>query len=529
MRINLTGVKWLMSPNQQEKETIVILDYGSQFSMLIARRVREAGVYSELVPWDTSPAALSNLNIKGFILSGGPASVYGSDAPTLPSFVIDSGLPILGICYGMQLLAKHYGAEVASASAREYGPALIQQTGKTHPLFFNLPTAMEVWASHGDNVQQLPDGFTLLAESENAPIVAIANAHNHVGIQFHPEVVHTPAGTQLIENFLFRIAQCDGNWDSSSFINETVTAIRAQVGQGLVICGLSGGVDSAVAAGLVHEAVGEQLTCIFVDNGLLRHAEAQQVVDTFREHMGMKLIHVNARSEFLADLEGITDPETKRIRIGEKFIRIFEKETENLGKVDFLVQGTLYPDVIESAASGNSAAAKIKTHHNVGGLPKDMTLTLIEPLRNLFKDEARNVGRTLGISSEIIDRQPFPGPGLAIRIIGEVNESRLDILRRADWILQEELLRTGEINNLWQAFAVLTNTKTVGVQGDYRTYGEVVAIRCITAEDAMTADWAKLPYEVLATVSSRITNEVQEVNRVVYDITSKPPGTIEWE
>ncbi len=518
-----------MSSNQSKKDTIVILDYGSQFSMLIARRVREAGVYSELVPWDVAPDTLSNLNIKGFILSGGPASVYGSDAPTLPSFVIDSELPILGICYGMQLIAQHYGAEVASASAREYGPAVIQQTNNSHAIFSNLPTVMEVWASHGDNVLELPDGFTLLAESENAPIVAIADSNNHIGIQFHPEVVHTPAGTQLIENFLFRVADCDGKWDSSSFINETVAAIRTQVGQGLVICGLSGGVDSAVAAGLVHRAIGDQLTCIFVDNGLLRHTEAEQVVETFREHMGMKLIHVDARSDFLTDLKGVSDPETKRIRIGEKFIRIFEKETENLGDVDFLVQGTLYPDVIESAASGNSAAVKIKTHHNVGGLPEDMTLTLIEPLRNLFKDEARNVGRTLGISSEIIDRQPFPGPGLAIRIIGEVSESRLDILRRADWILQEELLRTGEINNLWQAFAVLTNTKTVGVQGDYRTYGEVVAIRCITAEDAMTADWAKLPYEVLATVSTRITNEVEEVNRVVYDITSKPPGTIEWE
>ena len=518
-----------MANTSEKKESIVVLDYGSQYSMLIVRRIREAGVYSELIAWDASPETFAHLDVKGFVLSGGPASVYDSDAPSLPSYLIDSDLPVLGICYGMQLLANQFGGEVSSADEREYGSAIISQSGPQHPLFDGLPSSFEVWASHGDNVLKLPDGFRILAESENAPIVAFTDETNRFGIQFHPEVVHTTGGTQLLHNFLFEIVKCRGTWDPESFIDETIQQVRQLVGNAEVICGLSGGVDSAVAAALVHEAIGDQLTCIFVDNGLLRQNEAEQVVQTFREHMGIKLRHVDAREQFLAKLKDITDPETKRIVIGETFIRVFERETSQSEGAEFLVQGTLYPDVIESAGTGNDATVKIKSHHNVGGLPDDMQLRLIEPLRNLFKDEVRNVGRAMGISPEIIDRQPFPGPGLAIRVIGDITEEKLDILRRADSILQDELIRSGSASELWQSFAVLTNTRSVGVQGDFRTYGNVIALRCITAEDAMTADWAKLPYELLTAISNRITNEVPEVNRVVYDITSKPPGTIEWE
>ena len=518
-----------MANTSENKESIVVLDYGSQYSMLIVRRIREAGVYSELIAWDASPETFAHLDVKGFVLSGGPASVYDSDAPSLPSYLIDSDLPVLGICYGMQLLANQFGGEVSSADEREYGSAIISQSGPQHPLFDGLPSSFEVWASHGDNVLKLPDGFRVLAESENAPIVAFTDDTNRFGIQFHPEVVHTTGGTQLLHNFLFEIVKCRGTWDPESFIDETIQQVRELVGNAEVICGLSGGVDSAVAAALVHEAIGDQLTCIFVDNGLLRQNEAEQVVQTFREHMGIKLRHVDAREQFLEKLKDIDDPETKRIVIGETFIRVFERETSQSEGAEFLVQGTLYPDVIESAGTGNDAAVKIKSHHNVGGLPDDMQLRLIEPLRNLFKDEVRNVGRAMGISPEIIDRQPFPGPGLAIRVIGDITEEKLDILRRADSILQDELIRSGSASELWQSFAVLTNTRSVGVQGDFRTYGNVIALRCITAEDAMTADWAKLPYELLTAISNRITNEVPEVNRVVYDITSKPPGTIEWE
>ena len=518
-----------MANTSEKKESIVVLDYGSQYSMLIVRRIREAGVYSELIAWDASPETFAHLDVKGFVLSGGPASVYDSAAPSLPSYLIDSDLPVLGICYGMQLLANQFGGEVSSADEREYGSAIISQSGSRHPLFEGLPSSFEVWASHGDNVLKLPDGFRVLAESENAPIVAFTDDTNRFGIQFHPEVVHTTGGTQLLHNFLFEILECSGTWDPESFIDETIQQVRELVGNAEVICGLSGGVDSAVAAALVHEAIGDQLTCIFVDNGLLRQNEAEQVVQTFREHMGIKLRHVEAREQFLEKLKDINDPETKRIVIGETFIRVFERETSQSEGAEFLVQGTLYPDVIESAGTGNDAAVKIKSHHNVGGLPDDMQLRLIEPLRNLFKDEVRNVGRAMGISPEIIDRQPFPGPGLAIRVIGDITEEKLDILRRAESILQDELIRSGSASELWQSFAVLTNTRSVGVQGDFRTYGNVIALRCITAEDAMTADWAKLPYELLTAISNRITNEVPEVNRVVYDITSKPPGTIEWE
>ncbi|MDA0700653.1 MAG: glutamine-hydrolyzing GMP synthase, partial [bacterium] len=386
--------------------------------------------------------------------------------------------------------------------------------------------SLTVWASHGDKVTQLPPGFRGIAQSDNSPVAIMTDGAKYYGIQFHPEVVHTPQGDALIRNFLFEVAGCAGDWTAGNFVEESVKAIRDAVGGGQVICALSGGVDSAVAASLVHAAIGDQLTCIFVDNGLLRLGEAERVVT---RHMQIKLKHVNATDRFLAELAGVTDPETKRKRIGETFIHLFEDETKSLGRVDFLVQGTTYPDVIESASTGNSAAAKIKTHHNVGGLPKDMRLTLIEPMRNLFKDEVRRVGKELGLPDEMVYRQPFPGPGLAIRIIGEVTETKLDILRRADWILMDEIKKADVYYDMWQSFAVLTDTKSVGVQGDFRTYGHTIALRCVAAEDAMTADWARLPYDLLAGISTRITNEVREVNRVVYDITSKPPGTIEWE
>jgi GMP synthase (glutamine-hydrolysing) len=519
----------ILTPAPNAPEAVVVLDYGSQFSMLIARRIREASVYSELVPWNTPPEDLSHLTVKGFILSGGPASVYDEGAPYLPDWVIDTGLPVLGICYGMQLLAHKLGGRVEPATSREYGHAILEVGEAASDLFRSLPGSLPVWMSHGDRIEQLPPGFRSIAQSRNAPIAAMADAAGHYGIQFHPEVVHTPQGDQVIRNFLFAVAGCAGDWTASSFVEESVASIRQSVGDGKVICALSGGVDSAVAAALVHRAVGDQLTCIFVDNALLRMGEPERVVATFREHMKINLLHVDARDRFMKELAEVTAPETKRIRIGETFIRVFEAEAQKLGEVDFIAQGTTYPDVIESASTGSDAAVKIKTHHNVGGLPKDMKFTLIEPLRNLFKDEVRRVGKELGLPDEMVYRQPFPGPGLAIRVIGEVTADRLDVLRRADWIVMDEIKKADVYYDLWQAFAVLTDTRTVGVQGDFRTYGYCVALRCVTAEDAMTADWARLPYDLLAAISSRIVNEVPEVNRVVYDITSKPPGTIEWE
>ena len=519
----------LLTPAPNAPETVVVLDYGSQFSMLITRRIREANVYSEMVPWDTPASKLNHLRVKAFILSGGPSSVYDEGAPSLPAYVINSGVPVLGICYGMQLLTHTLGGRVEPSDEREYGHAILNLTEAANPLLKGLPASLPVWASHGDKVTRLPPGFRGIAQSDNAPVAVMTDGSKYFGILFHPEVVHTPQGDTLIRNFLFEVAGCRGEWTAGNFVEESVAAIKKAVGGGQVICALSGGVDSAVAAAMVHRAVGDQLTCIFVDNGLLRMGEAERVVETFTKHMAIRLRHVDATDRFLTQLAEVTNPETKRKRIGETFIRLFEDETRSLGQVDFLVQGTTYPDVIESASTGNNAAAKIKTHHNVGGLPKDMRLTLIEPLRNLFKDEVRRVGKELGLPDEMVYRQPFPGPGLAIRIIGEVTREKLDILRRADWIVMDEIKKAQVYYDLWQAFAVLTDTKSVGVQGDFRTYGHTVAIRCVEAEDAMTADWARLPYDLLAKISNRITNEVREVNRVVYDITSKPPGTIEWE
>ena len=518
-----------LTPAPNAPEAVVVLDYGSQFSMLIARRIREASVYSELVPWDAPVEKLNHLNVKAFVLSGGPSSVYEPGAPTLPDYVVNSGVPILGICYGMQLLAHTLGGRVEPSGDREYGHAILSLTEAGNPLLKGLPASLAVWASHGDKVTQLPPGFRGIAQSDNAPVAVMTDGAKYFGILFHPEVVHTPQGDQMIRNFLFEIAGCAGDWTAGNFVEESIRSIRAAVGDGQVICALSGGVDSAVAARLVHAAIGDQLTCIFVDNGLLRLGEAERVVATFGRHLSIKLKHVDATDRFLGELAEVTNPETKRKRIGETFIHLFEDETRSLGRVDFLVQGTTYPDVIESASTGNSAAAKIKTHHNVGGLPKDMRLTLIEPLRNLFKDEVRRVGKELGLPDEMVYRQPFPGPGLAIRIIGEVTREKLDILRRADWVVMDEIKKAQVYYDLWQSFAVLTDTKSVGVQGDFRTYGHTIALRCVSAEDAMTADWARLPYDLLAAISTRITNEVREVNRVVYDITSKPPGTIEWE
>ena len=515
--------------NSHQSEMVLILDYGSQFSMLITRRIRELNIYSELVPWDVDPVELSYDNIKAIILSGGPASVYDESAPDLPEWVLETDTPILGICYGMQILAQKLGGTVSSADNREYGHALIDTNSGDQKLFKNLPNSLSVWMSHGDQITELPPDFKVIAKSQNAPIAAISDSKDRYGIQFHPEVAHTPQGTDILRNFLFDIAECSGNWTASSFVEDTITEIRNTVGNQKVICALSGGVDSAVAATLVHKAIGDQLTCIFVDNALLRHGEPERVVSTFREHMEINLLHTDAKNQFLENLQEVSDPEQKRKIIGETFIRVFEQESSKLGNIDFIVQGTTYPDVVESASSGSGSTVKIKTHHNVGGLPEDMHFQLIEPLRNLFKDEVRKVGVELGLPEEMVFRQPFPGPGLAIRIIGEVTKEKLDILRKTDWIVMDEIKNADIYYDLWQSFAVLTDTKTVGVQGDHRTYGFCIALRCVTAEDAMTADWAKLPYDLLGTISSRIVNEVPEVNRIVYDITSKPPGTIEWE
>ena len=512
-----------------QRESIVVIDFGSQYSMLIARRVRESKVYCEIVPHTAPWETIASLNPKGVILSGGPASVFDSGAPLAPSWVFDQGLPVLGICYGMQVMAHQLGGKVAPSAKKEYGPATIQQDANTEPLFHQLPDSMQVWMSHGDKITELPPEFSALAHTDNSPIAVMGNGKGMLGIQFHPEVVHTPQGKELLENFLYQICGCQPLWTPGNFVADSIKAIQDKVGSGKVICALSGGVDSAVAATLVHQAVGDQLTCIFVNNGLMRKGEPQQVQDTFGMHFKANLIFSESTEHFLSALKDVTDPEQKRKIIGGEFINVFEEESNALGQVDFLTQGTLYPDVIESESAGDSVSAKIKTHHNVGGLPEHMRLSLIEPLRYLFKDEVREVGLELGLPEEIVNRQPFPGPGLAIRIMGEVTHDKLEVLREADAILLDEIGKNNLFSEQWQTFAVLTGTRSVGVTGDFRTYGHVIAIRAVTSEDAMTADWARMPYDVLARISNRITNEVPDVSRVVYDITSKPPGTIEWE
>ena len=515
-----------MSP---QRESILIVDFGSQYSRLIARRVRESSVYCEIISFNTNWSEVEGLNPKGIILSGGPASVYEDTSPLAPLWVFESGLPILGICYGMQVLVHQLGGKVAASTKKEYGHAVLHQNKPNDPLFTGLPQSLPVWMSHADQVTELPPGFVSMAHTDNSPIAVVGNDKGIIGIQFHPEVAHTPQGSNIIENFLTKTCSMGQTWTPDNFVADSVNRIREQVGKGKVICALSGGVDSAVAATLVHKAVGDQLTCIFVNNGLMRRGEPDRVRETFEKYMDINLIFSESTERFLTGLAGVIDPERKRKIIGEEFINVFDEEASKLGVVDFLTQGTLYPDVIESKTSDNSVSATIKTHHNVGGLPDHMKMELVEPLRYLFKDEVRQVGLELGLPEEMVFRQPFPGPGLAIRIMGEVTSEKLEILRAADWIVMDEIKSNGLYNELWQTFAVLTGSRSVGVTGDFRTYGHVIAIRAVKSDDAMTADWTRLPYDVLASISSRISNEVSDVNRVVFDITSKPPGTIEWE
>jgi GMP synthase (glutamine-hydrolysing) len=511
---------------------VVVLDYGGQYSQLIARRVRECGVFSELLPHDIGAEAVARRQPRGLILSGGPASVYAPGAPRLDPELLELGIPVLGICYGMQLLVHELGGRVELAEVGEFGRSDLRVLGGGGRLLTGLPVEQTCWMSHRDAVYTAPAGFTALASSSGSPVAAVEDTERDIyGIQFHPEVIHTPYGQEILTTFLADVCGCSRDWTAASIVEDQIARIRAQVGDAAVICGLSGGVDSSVAALLVHRAVGDQLTCVFVDHGLMRKGEGEQVIAAFRDHFKVPLVAVDAEERFLEKLVGVSDPETKRKLIGREFIRVFEEEAEKISSrlpARFLVQGTLYSDVIESG--GGTGSATIKSHHNVGGLPDDLQFELVEPLRALFKDEVRAVGAELGLPERLVWRQPFPGPGLAIRIVGgEATKERLDLLRDADYILQDEIRRAGLYRELWQSFAVLPAVRSVGVMGDERTYAYPIVIRAVTSDDAMTADWARLPYDLLERISSRLINEVPGVNRVAYDITSKPPGTIEWE